>query len=77
MQKLRMNDQPSTSVHVLISDSLGFSIKFEFEVTGREDVKCGWGSVLNDKGWLLSFGDDSAESGEWFGDSFWVMAEIR
>jgi hypothetical protein len=40
-------------------------------------VKSGRGSVLNDKGWLLSFGDNSAESCEWLGDSFWLNGDVR
>jgi hypothetical protein len=47
---LRMNDDPSAGVHVLISDSLGLSVEFEFKVAWRKDVKSGRGSVLNDEG---------------------------
>ena len=72
-----MNDDPSAGVHILIGDSLGLSVEFEFKVAWRKDVKSGRGSVLNDEGWLLSFGDYSAESCEWFGDSFWLNGDVR
>jgi hypothetical protein len=50
VRNIRVDDEPSAGVQVLISDSLGLAVKFEFEVAWGEDVE-GWGSsVLNDEG---------------------------
>jgi hypothetical protein len=72
-----MDDKPSTGMHVLVSNSLGFTVELKFQVAWREDVKCGWSSILDNKSGLLSFGDDSAESCERVGNGFWVRTMVR
>ena len=77
VRKVRMNNKPSSCMKVLISDALGFSVEFEPEVSWRENVESWWCSVLNDECWLLSFGDYSAESGEWISDGFCISKKLR
>jgi hypothetical protein len=59
-----MDNEPTASMHVLISDALGLTIKFELEVARREDVQSGGCSILDHEGGLLGFGDNTTESGE-------------
>ena len=72
-----MHNHPSTSMKVFITDTFGLLGELEFEETGREDVEGGWGSVLNDEGRLLGFGDYAAESGEWVRYCFWIINFVR
>ena len=72
-----MDNEPSTSMHILISNTLGLTVEFEFEVAGRQDVKRGRCSILDDEGGLLGFGDDAAESRECLGNGFLVRREVR
>jgi hypothetical protein len=67
-----MDDEPTASMHVLISDPLGLTIKFKLEVARREDMKSGGCSILDHEGGLLGFGDNTAESGECFSNGFFV-----
>lgn len=64
LRKVRMNDQPSSSVEVFVRETFSLLSKFKFKISWWEDMKSWWCSVLNDEGWLLCFGDYSAESGE-------------
>lgn len=71
-----MNDKPSAGVKILVTESFGLLGQFKSQVSWGEDMKCRWGSVLDDKGWLLGFSDDSAKSGELFRNGFYVTKEV-
>lgn len=45
-----MDNEPSSSVKVLIGDSLGLTVELEPEVARRENVQSGGGSVLDNEG---------------------------
>lgn len=71
-----MDDQPSSGVEVLVGEAFGLLGEFEFEIAWGEDMECGWGSVLDDEGGLLGFGDDSAEAGEADCIGFYLYQQI-
>lgn len=69
---VRVDDEPSSCMQVLVGDTFCLTIKLKFKITWRQNMKSGGRSVLDYEGWLLSFGDDSAKSCEWVGDCFFV-----
>lgn len=58
---IRMNDEPSSSMKVLVTDAFCLLGEFKFEISGREDMEGCGSPVLNDQCGLLGFGDYSAE----------------
>lgn len=77
LQWVRVNDQPSSCMHVLITESLCFLGQFKSQISWWENMKSGWCSILNDEGWLLSFGDNSAESGKTLSNGFYMNRILR
>ncbi len=72
-----MNNEPSTSVKVLITEAFSLLGQLKLEEARRKDVESGRSSILNNECWLLSFSDDSAKSCEWFGNCFCVTKSLR
>ena len=59
-----MDDKPSSSMEILIGKTFSLLGQFKFDVPRWKDMKSWRSSILNDKGGLLSFSDDSAKSCE-------------